>query len=103
MSGEDKPIDDSLRGIKVCVLNGNDIVSVQNLQKILLKMGAQTVANTSKIKLRISNILGKTTNFCVAMVEKSIKCAAVIKSSLCHIVNGNWLLKCEEKNKLVLW
>uniref|UniRef100_A0A915ECJ1 DNA ligase IV n=1 Tax=Ditylenchus dipsaci TaxID=166011 RepID=A0A915ECJ1_9BILA len=85
-------ITDSLKDHKVCVLNGNEQATVQDLQKILLSLGAQLVANA-----------GRTTSFVVAMNEKHIKCVAAIKADQWHVVSGNWLLRCRDANKLVSW
>lgn len=53
LSDDDKAINDSLKGVKVSVLNGDYKTTVQDLQKILLKMGAQTVANAGRNNLII--------------------------------------------------
>ncbi|KAI1721359.1 ATP dependent DNA ligase domain-containing protein [Ditylenchus destructor] len=85
-------VSDGLKDQKVCVLNGNDSATVQDLQKNLISFGAQIVANA-----------GRTTSFVVAMNEKHVKTAAAIKANQWHVVNGNWLLRCQEAKKLLPW
>ncbi|KAL3090164.1 hypothetical protein niasHS_006616 [Heterodera schachtii] len=85
-------LSDALRGRKVCVLNGGPGVTAQDLQKIVISLGATPISNP-----------GKTADFLVAMDNRPVSCVAAIKADNYHIVHGNWLRKCKERGRLIPW
>ncbi|CAK5112484.1 unnamed protein product [Meloidogyne enterolobii] len=89
---EEFQICNKLENVKVCVLNANEGYTTQQLQKILIELGAIPIANPTN-----------NTAFLVAMNPKTLNCIAHVKADKCHIVHGNWLLKCKEENKLIPW
>uniref|UniRef100_A0A183C693 DNA ligase IV n=1 Tax=Globodera pallida TaxID=36090 RepID=A0A183C693_GLOPA len=85
-------LSDALRGRKVCVLNSGSGVTTQDLQKILISLGATPISTP-----------GKTTDFLVAMNNKPISFVAAAKADNYHIVHGNWLLQCRERETILPW
>ncbi|CAK5085936.1 unnamed protein product [Meloidogyne enterolobii] len=92
LRSEEFQICNELENVKVCVLNANEGYTTQQLQKILIELGAIPIANPTN-----------NTAFLVAMNPKTLNCIAHVKADKCHIVHGNWLLKCKEENKLIPW
>uniref|UniRef100_A0A914HEM6 DNA ligase IV n=1 Tax=Globodera rostochiensis TaxID=31243 RepID=A0A914HEM6_GLORO len=69
----DGTLSDALRGRKVCVLNSGSGVTTQDLQKILISLGATPISTPA----------AKADNY--------------------HIVHGNWLLQCRERETILPW
>uniref|UniRef100_A0A1I8BWD1 BRCT domain-containing protein n=1 Tax=Meloidogyne hapla TaxID=6305 RepID=A0A1I8BWD1_MELHA len=62
-----------LENVKVCVLNANEGYTTQQLQKILIELGAIPIANPTN-----------NTAFLVAMNTKTLNCIANIKADKCQ-------------------
>ncbi|KAK0416758.1 hypothetical protein QR680_012665 [Steinernema hermaphroditum] len=81
-----------LAGKSVCVLQADNIEQFKRLQQILFSFSAQVKPNP------VSCV-----DFLVATKPAHVKTATQIKANKKTIVNGQWLLNCESKRKLLPW
>lgn len=108
LTDTDETFSDALKDRKVYVSEGYDKSSVQDLQKILQRMGAKAVANACESKVYVTRdvnatILVASTDFIVATDSKNVRTAGVIKKNAWNVVSGQWLLRCLKRRALLPW
>uniref|UniRef100_A0A5S6QX03 DNA ligase n=1 Tax=Trichuris muris TaxID=70415 RepID=A0A5S6QX03_TRIMR len=86
-----KPLFNAFEGRQICILNGTDQHSKEELEQRVAELGGTVVQNP------VGSI------FCAVSGKVTVKVQAVISSASVDVAKVEWLLRCWEKQKLIAW
>ncbi|KRY19719.1 DNA ligase 4, partial [Trichinella patagoniensis] len=110
-----KPISNIFQGRELCILNGNDTFTKENLEGKVVELGGTVVQHPGRFLFhtiyiylfivyiqRCLFVFGANT-FCIVAGRQTVKVKSVVRASTVDVLKLSWLIRCIQTNSFIQW